>query len=277
MKKFCCPLKRNVSLVTLSPCQFKLLEKSRGSNSNDIDNLESHASIKRNNMPPNGNLFPNTNVKNWSRHEEFLANLSSEISHNTGEDSTMHEKKFLIRCWLIGQLKGILSLTGRVEVASLVLTRETLFHFELADSKSEDQINGPFPYGGTLDKGNASKEGAADLLYLLIATFDESSHDDLLNSFELELSATDKNGNGFHDLELAIGNVEIGDPVTLESVAESSFYKNFNPTVSSLSWMEKATSDVINRMLFSVYAVSLATHMFFPLYLFFERIKDVLL
>lgn len=254
MKKFCNPPKRDMNLMTLSPCHFKLMGKSRGDDTKGMDNLERQSSLKRKNMPSNTNFFPNTNVKDLWQHEEFLSKLSNEIFENGGKNgaknSTAQEKKLLIRLWLIGQLKEIASYTGQTEPTSVVLTSDTLFHFQVTDHKSGNQRNERFPCRGALEKGSANREIAVELLYLLTVNFDESSHDALLNSYELVLTAKDKIGNDLHGLELAFGNVELGDPVTLESILESSFNKNFNLTLSSLGWMEKATSDVINRRYF---------------------------
>ncbi|XP_020271277.1 peroxisome biogenesis protein 1 isoform X2 [Asparagus officinalis] len=248
VKKFSNHPKRAVSLMTLSPCQFKLLEKNRGSNTNGIDNLESQSSLIRKSSAPHATLFPSTSVKDWWQLEQFLTNISTEISEVGGKSGNTPEKRFLIQSWFIGQLKAIASYTGQVEVTSVVLTSETLFHFEVIEHKSGDHITEPLSCGGTLEKGSASREPAAEFLYLLKATFDEPSHDDLQNTFQLVLSAKSKKGSDHYNFELPLGNVELGEPVTLEFVAESCFNKNFSLTLSSLSWMEKATSDVISRL-----------------------------
>lgn len=243
---------KDVTLLTLSPCRFKLIERNRGIDDNGTDNVGSQLDVKRKNRPSNMDLFPNTNTKDLWHHEEILSYVSNEIFVNGGKNgskyNTAEEKKFLIKYWLIGQLKEIASYAGEKEVSSVVLTSETLFHLEVIDRKSGNKLHEPLSYG-FLEKDGANGEFAVEILYLLSATFDEPSRDTLQNTYELSLSAKKDISGDLHDLELSLANVELAEPVTFESVLESSFNKNFNFTVSSLSWLEKAVSDIINRLL----------------------------
>lgn len=259
MKKFFNAPKKDVTLLSLSPCQFKLMERNRGTEKSGIDDVVSHSSLKRKDVSSNMNLFPNTNVKGLWQHEEILSNLSGEIYENGARNSAKYTtalEKFLIQSWLIGQVNEVNLHIGKKEVNSMVLTSETLLHFEVIDRKSGRELNESFVRGGSSEKGGANREYTIEFLYLLTATFSESFHDGLHDTYEIVLNTKDKNGNDLHDLDLALGNVELTDRVTLESPLESNFSKTFNLALSSLTWMEKASSDIINRRYFNLYRLS---------------------
>lgn len=252
VKKFSGKPKKDTPLLTLSPFKFKLVGKNGGSDKNEADNFTSGTSVMRKSMLSNADWFPNANAKDWTSHEELFACLLHEISEKGGENcesryGMSQEKGFLIHSWLIGQLEGIASLTGQIERTSVVLSTETVFHFEVIGRTPENKINKKLPYDSSSRKGSVT-ESPVELLYLLRATFDEFSHGDLCESYELALHAGKDSGTNLLDLELALGKVDLGDPVTLDSISESCLNRNFKSTLSSLSWMEKSASDIINRL-----------------------------
>lgn len=244
--KYCIGLKKDTGLMTLSPCRFKLVRKNKPNGNNGLENHEGYMHHSRKSMPSPAGLFLDGNMKDWSNHEDLLNSLSHEtLVHGDDDGVSKYRmalvKKFLIKSWLIGQLKVIASQTGNLDVTSVVLANETLLHFEVMDHKLRTKKS-----DGTSEKENGIGESALELLYLLTITSEESSNRDLQNSYELVFD-TKNNGSDLDDLELALGKLELGDPVSLDSVAESSVNRNFNLTLSSLSWMETAVSDVIKR------------------------------
>ncbi|KAG1365096.1 Peroxisome biogenesis protein 1 [Cocos nucifera] len=245
--KYCIGLKRDIGLMTLSPCRFKLVRKNKSNGNNGLENHEGYTHLSRKNVPSPTGLFLDGNMKDWSNHEDLLNSLSHEtLVHGDDDGVSKYRmavvKKFLIKSWLVGQLKAIASHTGNLDVTSVVLANETMLHFEVMDHKLRTKKR-----DGISEKENGMGEAGLELLYLLTITSEESLNRDLQNSYELVFD-TKKNGNDLDDLELALGKLELGDPVSLDSVAESSFNRNFNLTLSSLSWMETAISDVIKRL-----------------------------
>nr|XP_029116222.1 peroxisome biogenesis protein 1 isoform X2 [Elaeis guineensis] len=245
--KYCIGLKKGTALMTLSPCRFKLVRKNKPNGNNGLEHHEGYTHLGRKNLPSPAGLFLDGNMKDWSNHEDLLNSLSHEtLVHGDDDGVSKYRmavvKNFLIKSWLVGQLKAIASQTGNLDVTSVVLANETLLHFEVMDHKLRTKKR-----DGISEKESGMGEAGLELLYLLTITSEESSNRDLQNSYELVFD-TQKNGNDLDDLELALGKLELGDPVSLDSVAESSFNRNFNLTLSSLSWMETAISDVIKRL-----------------------------
>lgn len=245
--KYCIGLKKDIGLMTLSPCRFKLVRKNKSNGNNGLENHEGYTHLSRKNVPSPAGLFLDGNMKDWSNHEDLLNSLSHEtLVHGDDDGVSKYRmavvKKFLIKSWLVGQLKAIASHTGNLDVTSVVLANKTMLHFEVMDHKLRTKRR-----DGISEKENGMGEAGLELLYLLTITSEESLNRDLQNSYELVFD-TKKNGNDLDDLELALGKLELGDPVSLDSVAESSFNRNFNLTLSSLSWMETAISDVIKRL-----------------------------
>lgn len=244
--KYCIGLKKDTPLMTLSPCRFKLVRKNKPGDNNGLDNHEGHTHLNRKSMPSPAGLFLDGNMTDWSNQEDLLNSLSHETLIHLDDDGVskyrMEFKKFLIKSWLIGQLKGIASQSGKVDVNSVVLANENLLHFEVMDHKSRSNTRDDIA-----EKENCMRKSSLELLYLLTITSEESSNRDVQNCYELVFN-TKKSSNDLDDLDLAPGKLELGDPVSLDAAAENSFNRNFNPTLSSLSWMETAISDIIKRL-----------------------------
>ncbi|KAJ8510883.1 hypothetical protein OPV22_001317 [Ensete ventricosum] len=233
--------KKDILSLKISPCRFK-------SFGNGIP--ESHKFLRQEGMPSNADIFHNGDMADWSRHEGPFSFLSHEALLRGDDDDvtfrTKLEKNLLIKLWVIGQISALASQSDQLKVNSVVLTNETLLHFEIVDhNKKKENI----PSQGTLERGNGGAEYRVELLYLLGINSNESSKVDLHDSFEFDVSNMGKNSDDLHDLELALGKLELGDPVSLDSISENDFKRNFNITLSSLSWLETSILDVINRLL----------------------------
>ncbi|XP_009384181.2 peroxisomal ATPase PEX1 isoform X1 [Musa acuminata AAA Group] len=233
--------KKDIRSMKISPCRFK-------SFGNGI--LESHTFLRHEGMPSNADIFRNGDMADWSHHEGPFSFLSHEALLRGDDDSvtfrTKLEKNLLIKLWVIGQINVVGSQSDQMKVNSVVLTNETLLHFEIVDhNKKKENI----PSQGTLERENGGAEYRVELLYLLGINSNESSKGDLHDSFEFDISTISKNNDDLHDLELELGKLELGDPVSLDSISENDFKRNFNITLSSLSWLETSISDVINRLL----------------------------
>lgn len=240
---------KDIPLMMLSPCRFNFKNKQK--NASGLDDPESRTNFKFKSTPSYADSSLNANVKDWSHHEELLASFSNEIPDG-GEQGvsqllSLQEKKFLIQSWVIGEIKAITSYTGQMEISSVFLANENVLHFEVVEHKLRNKRNQSVLSDGLLDKESGGEKSVVELLYLLTATFEESSYGNVPRVYELALEAKDINAE-LHDLDLPVENLELGEPVALDSVMESSFNQNVNLTLSSLSWMETVISDIINRL-----------------------------
>ena len=215
--------------MTLSPCRFKFSEivKSSENNSSPISNKFKHT---KNSKP-----LPDTlsDTVDWAVHEELISSISHELSNNSPKMlvSKPDAMRYLIGLWATGQLKAIASQTGeRSIISSLVLSNETLFHFELVS-------------------GDSDKISPVDLFFLLQSSPDDTSIGGLQETFEFSLSSSTYESISPKDLQPALGKLEMGEPVSINTLKEPSSARNVSCTVSSLSWMEKPISQSIESKL----------------------------
>lgn len=183
----------------------------------------------------------------WSIQHAFTAALSDESDSKAEEEAAkqfQNQKglQSLVKLWYIAQLEAITSITG-MEVNSLVMGRNTLLQFELSCYKlgSDGKVQ-------LADNSSENSGKAAEMLFLL--TFgEEHLHHRRLNAYEVALGGKLNNIND-GDFKL-FGQMKLGDPVSINSVEERSPEDPVSSNVSSLDWMEKTASDVINsRFLF---------------------------
>ncbi|XP_077232487.1 peroxisome 1 isoform X2 [Tasmannia lanceolata] len=267
--------KKDIPLLKLSPCQFKFFEKDKSLNKDGLDMLESRKTLRSKNTPFRNDLVVNADIIDWSFHEELLATLSCGSPRSEGEEAASSsnltkQNGCLINAWFIGQLKAIASHTGGMDLSSVVLGNETLFHFEVIGLKPGSITNEQSGAGNSLEKRNKTGESLVEIIYLLTATLKDSSRGGEREVYELAVKTENTSIDNFRSLELMFGKLDLGEPVSFDSVKERSSLRSFSLGVSSLSWMETATRDVINRLmvllcsnsakLFSTFDLSLPGH-----------------
>lgn len=228
--------------LTLSPCHFKYGRDKHHEN-NGWDMVDVHKNHR------NGtHLVATADISDWSLHEMVLAALSSGLPKHEGEvasqSHTARGKEFLIKAWLIGQLEAMSLYTGGMDVRSVILGSETLIHFEVTGQNMKETVTS----SGSSEMRNRTGESVVELLYLLTTTFDESSRGIQHDSYELTIHPENRSVDNFGGLGLALGKLDLGEPVSLSSAKERNSHRNFSLEISSLGWMETATADVINRL-----------------------------
>ncbi|PKU63684.1 peroxisome biogenesis protein 1 isoform X1 [Dendrobium catenatum] len=243
---------KDVPFLTLSPCRFQLFGKNNSIDKDDLNVFESRQKFKRNSTDTRPSSLMNMNVADLGKHENFLESLFDKVCVNGDKKGvsrldTKWDQKFLIQAWFIGQLKELALHSSQMELTSITLPKETILHFEITNYDLVPKSMKMLFSEGHLEK--QSEQCTFELLYLLVATFDESCHDELKQSYELTLNAGNKDVHSINDLGLISEKLEFGDPLHLDSVLEGGFGRKFNLTLSSLSWMEKAATDAINRLL----------------------------
>ncbi|KAL9261645.1 Peroxisomal ATPase PEX1-like protein [Drosera capensis] len=151
----------------------------------------------------------------------------------------------LIDVWLRAQLHAINCMAG-VEAASLFLGHKTFIHFvapaESSRYHEKLQISSVGPINGSVGNGNSINEH----LYLLNVS------GKLLRGEQFVMYEVMRRGqlnDKSHGLDFLLENLVIGDPLSFNAVREKSFSQTFNSTLSSLSWMGTAISEVIHRLL----------------------------
>ncbi|XP_042500336.1 peroxisome biogenesis protein 1 isoform X2 [Macadamia integrifolia] len=241
--------KKDASLFSLSPCRFKFPGKDK--TLKDISLFDSNTKFKTRSIPLGTSLTDDANIMDWSTHEELITTLSGsppncESQWAASQSPISKRQRSLLQAWFIGQLKAIALNTG-MNVSSLSLGNETLLHFEVMGYKIGSNGNEKALTEGPLDKSKMAKEHPVELVYLL-TTSEELSHRGKLGMYELTFKEEKKSVDNLEGLELSFEKLDLGDPLLLHSVKERTFAKNSDLTISSLSWMETACSDILNRL-----------------------------
>ncbi|RVW34014.1 Peroxisome biogenesis protein 1 [Vitis vinifera] len=190
-----------------------MFEKNKALEENGLEVLDRLTNHKTKSMLLETNSDTYMNISDWSTHEEFAAALSFE--------------------------------SPGTEIDSLVVGNETLLHFNVTSDKF-----------GTLGKFQASSNGSSknrssdgdlsvEILYIL-AISEESQHSGKFNAYELSFPERNKRNNNLGNLELLVGNLRLGEPVSFYCMKERTSAKGFSLTASSLSWIGTAASDIIN-------------------------------
>lgn len=237
-------VKNNISKITITPCQFKLKVRT-----------EAYADLMKQKTIHSSSIFDLSSASgmpDWSLHDKFLASLSHTSPNDAGIECKMSQKQCLplIYTWLTGQLKAIATYAGNVDVDFVVLTKETLLHFEASGTK--------FLSGISLGKSEGSiAKIPNEILYLFSTKFEELSNVGLQVGFELSFKKETTILNELRDVNLELGKVEFGEPVSFNSAINNNLDRKYSYPISSLSWLEMASVDIIKSELFLIQAVFL--------------------
>ncbi|MCD9558506.1 hypothetical protein HAX54_015903 [Datura stramonium] len=231
-------LKKEIPLVSLSPCEFKIFQETGVSEETNAEVLGK----KNNNKTITALLRTNSDIEmgtiDWSIHEKIVAAFSCESSKEDKETSIKSDIKkdiaaFLHR-WCLAQLHAVTIKAG-VEVKSLILGNTTLLHFKVKDNRS-------IKHGVQTMNGEAS----LDAMYVL-STSDESIRDEKIDAYEVAFDEGSKLTTSPESFEPWLGKLQLGNGLSIRTVREKLFSKSTSLTTSSLDWMGTAAPDVINR------------------------------
>lgn len=207
-------VKKDEHVMTISPLHFKMHGKD-AHGSSELGSQEADTRRKTSIPSENGDSFQEARYAN---NEDLLGADVYSISES------ISEQKFLIKNWLIGQLKEMALHVGNSEISPVVLPTKVLLHFEAADQKLNSGVG---------------------LLYLLTISFENSGYNNSQCNVELAWSART---DDLENLELNFGRLELGEPISFDSIVDGGFSNGFKLTRSSLGWMENAISDVTKRI-----------------------------
>nr|CAD1820543.1 unnamed protein product [Ananas comosus var. bracteatus] len=169
VKRYCLNSRKEVPYMTLSPCRFKMIRKKKKRATDDDE-------IDINDRDSDNNFF----LKESTLSKEIL------VDGDKGGDfksQLKYEKKFLIKSWLIGQIKAISSQIGQTPLTSVVLPNQNLLHFEMIDKKLGNKTRTNLHDLTNLDSSLGNLEfGEA-------VTIDSASESSFSGSFELTPSS----------------------------------------------------------------------------------------
>ncbi|XP_055835853.1 peroxisomal ATPase PEX1 isoform X2 [Solanum dulcamara] len=240
VKRFNVKLKKEIPLVSLSPCEFKIFQETGVSEENNAEALGNNNNNKTLTTLLRTNSDIEMGTSDWSIHEKIAAAFSCKSSKEDKETSIKSDIKkdiaaFLHR-WCLAQLHAITIQAG-VEVKSLILGNTTLLHFQVKDNRS-------IKHGvQTMNGGEAS----LDALYML-STSDDSIRDEKIDAYELAFDEGSKLTTSPESFEPWLGKFQLGKSLSISTVREKLFAKSTSLTTSSLDWMGTAAPDVINRL-----------------------------
>ncbi|KAF6172929.1 hypothetical protein GIB67_035483 [Kingdonia uniflora] len=210
VKEYDVPPQKDIPPLKLSPCRFKLYRIDEALKENGSNFPEKNGNRRMKNMAFRTNMFDNNGLMDWSTHEELVVSLSSQKSNFEVEEVTTQfcDTKVL----------------------------QSFLHVWL---------NGQIEAIAANTGVNRSGEQPAELLYVLTPV--ESSDFSHYGCYEItkdEIKSTD-------DLKLSqqpFGKLDLGDPVYYDYIKEETLDNSLGCTISSLSWMETATRQVIELM-----------------------------
>ncbi|CAH8270485.1 unnamed protein product [Arabidopsis lyrata] len=240
---------KEIPALSLSPCVFKISENEKVLD-RGTDTLGNHNSIRNCSHPPSG-LSTYMDVVDWSVHDKVVTALSSEGLHDEGNQVNAYQVKnkkkleCLTRLWSLAQLDAIASVTG-VDVSSLIVGRETFFHFEVRGPESYKFRDGQPSVNDRWESGKKDKNTPLEILYVMTVS-DESLLGDKFTGYDLSLDRSEKSDNVVH-IEPVLEKMNLGDPIYFTSAKETHCNKGVSPDISSLTWMGPIVSDVIKRM-----------------------------
>ncbi|XP_058188783.1 peroxisomal ATPase PEX1 isoform X2 [Rhododendron vialii] len=244
-------LKKEVPLLSLSPCQLKAPRLYKDHENEGLETIGSQMNHKTNDVLLKANSEAGIGVIDWFAHDRVLLALSNGLPINEDEEavsiSTIKKglHSLLYACYS-AQRHAIASYAG-VEVNSLVLGNKSLLHFVVKDYISAKYGKVHAPSNVSLGIANNNGEKWIDILYVLSAA-EEPLLGDKLYAYELAFGEGKMGDNNQKWSELLLGKLDFRDPIYFYSVKERTRDKFFSSNISSFRWMGTAVSDVINRL-----------------------------
>lgn len=246
-------LKKEIPAISLSPCHFKIIGKSKDKAlENGMEVLDIHRDRKTKNVLPKAGISTYVDVVDWSTHDEVIMALSSESpfkeeAETTNLSDNRKGLEYLLHLWSSAQLDAAAS-DAAEDVNTLALGNETLLHFEVRGHRSSDYTKVQAPSNGFLENRNKTRELPVEILYVLTVS-EEFSHGEKLDTYKFAIDERNRKGNTLEGLKILAGKMDLCGPVSLYSVKERTSINGILSDVSSLSWMGPIVSDVIKRMI----------------------------
>lgn len=250
MKRCSTKLKQDVQFLSISPCQFKIQGKNKATENNGVIAIDRHNQKTKEMLSrTNSDTYMNTNLVDSTIHEEVVSALSHEFSSNENEEAASHVNprkglQSLLQAWFCAQLNAISSNAGE-DVKSIVLGNETLLHFQVRDHRGGSRRMRQESSNVSLNSREQTGELSIEFFYVLSFP-EESSHGGKITTYEVVFNGGKEKINDLGGLEVLFGKLSLADPVSFYSSSEKTSNRGFTSSISSLSWMATAASDVIH-------------------------------
>ncbi|XP_074280438.1 peroxisomal ATPase PEX1 isoform X2 [Silene latifolia] len=240
--------KKDDPSFSLSPCQFRILRNSKdpGSNTTDVLDASNNLEDKLSNLTSSLDM----NETDFSLPGELVPSVSyvtpDTVDGKTGTPSNIKDRlKGLIHAWIMAQLRAISSMT-EVKPTSLVLGPATFLSFKLMAKGSAPHDKQKTTAIETAEDTTLTVQSGNEMLYILCSS-GESLLGQKYSAYELEIGG-DQFTRYNDDLKLFCENLSLATHVSYNTCADYVFNQTYASTVSSLSWMGTAASDVVNRL-----------------------------
>uniref|UniRef100_A0A7N0UHM7 Peroxisomal ATPase PEX1 n=1 Tax=Kalanchoe fedtschenkoi TaxID=63787 RepID=A0A7N0UHM7_KALFE len=237
-------LKKDTPSFLLSPYKFNMLVKENSGNKNILEAFKSHSDPMTQSMPSS---ISSDMVEHSAR--QLIASFRDGFRVEQNVKDSLHSARYdglrsLLKVWINAQLEAI-SLNAKVDVTSLILSKETLVHFEVRDRHSPtlEQVQS-LPNGSSTENIRVEVP-SVDILFML--SLEGVASDGSFNGFEIY-------GNNMNvrkdidDLDSLFLNLSLGAPVIIDAAEERTSQKTSCLTPSSLNWVASASTNVINRL-----------------------------
>ncbi|GAB2234394.1 hypothetical protein Drorol1_Dr00003645 [Drosera rotundifolia] len=237
--------KIEIPSFSISSCRFAIPEKEMYGQNNVFE--VPNSAYKPKSVLHHSNSEADIDTNAFAELNPAISSDFMKEAHNDSSFSFDGKKDLcgLIDVWLRAQLHAINCMTG-LEAASLFLGHKTFIHFVASAESSRYheklQISRFGPINGSVGNSNSINEH----MYLLNVS------GKLLRGEQFVMYEVLRRGrlhDKSHGLDFLLENLVIGDPLSFNAVREKSFSQTFNSTLSSLSWMGTAASEVIHRLL----------------------------
>ncbi|XP_030549242.1 peroxisome biogenesis protein 1 [Rhodamnia argentea] len=252
-------LNKNVSSMLVSPAHFKLLGKEKTPEKNGEGELNLHRYKSKKKMHLDAHTGFLMESEDWSSHNKVVDALSHALSENK-DDGNLYGSGLhcLLKHWLLAHLDAIAS-TSQEEVTSLVLGNQTLLHFvvkmDMFGSSGKEKL-----LNNLLANRSKLEEQRTSILFSLAISGGLTQHEKF-SAYEIALNeAKDKRNEDMKFLGQKLG---WGDPASFYYIKDRNSEEHFDADLSSLSWMQTAAFDVVNRLMI---LLSSASGMWFSKY-----------
>ncbi|GAB4840787.1 hypothetical protein Ancab_021549 [Ancistrocladus abbreviatus] len=238
-------LKKDIPRISVSPCKFVMVAKKRDAENNKVFDHQ----LRPKSMLLHDNSDTYTNTLDWAALDDLLPSDSSDSPNKVDKaDAFPSDPKkrlhSLLDAWFMAQFNAISSVAG-VKANSLVLGPKTFLQFELISSSSPS--NGKPSAMNSFKSIRETGESINQILYVLDVSGEQLQGENFC-MYELSFAGNEELNDTVHGLKFLLENVVLGDPVSFHTDKESVFSHNSGSTLSSLSWMGTASSDIIDRL-----------------------------
>lgn len=245
-----------LSPVYFRPFQNNKSQKEKGSDAVDKENLIESEYI---NKEFDSSVKGGENI-DWTKHKDILAAINyiqspEEEKHNV---SNTGQSTNLLQVWIMRETSLLTKCIPGKDLGSLVVGNETVLHFEVfPDLRREGQKNGQL----VADQSAGNEKATDEIMFLLSVTdvnessqggkihVDQPDRKSLTKSNQLyairesTLSVNSENGS-----TTKITEVNLGQPLRIVYETEIYLEGSSGSSLSSLSWMEAAASEALNRL-----------------------------